>query len=311
MGNIRVRHIGLSLFIFLTALFFISLDAPATPEHAEKTGQGCQVCHISPEGGALTPRGLQYAASGYIWPPKGGYRAMGPIRKSIRFIVGYFHILAGFLWFGTIFYVHILLRPAYAAKGLPRGEVAVGLSTMAVVGITGVLLTISRIRGVDVLFDSPWGLLLSVKIALYLLMVSTALVAVGYIGPRLKKGTKREAVFPEEGVFDPVTLSAFDGKEGRAALVAFKDKVYDMTGLKLWRNGVHMKHLSGSDLTDALSKAPHGEEKLEGLKVAGAYDASRKPPRSPLQKVFYFIAYMNLFLVFAVLLVIAFWRWGI
>jgi predicted heme/steroid binding protein len=311
MRRFDIPHAGLWLFIILAAFLFMSPEAHATPEHSEKTGQGCQVCHITAEGGALTTRGLQYAASGYVWPPIGGYRVMGPIRKSIRFVVGYFHILAGFLWFGTIFYVHILLRPAYAAKGLPRGEVAVGLTTMAVVGVTGVLLTVSRIRSIGVLFESPWGLLLSVKIALYLVMVSTAIAAVGYIGPRLKRGMKRKAVLPEGGVFDPVTLSAFDGKEDRPAFVAVNDRVYDMTGLKLWRSGLHMKHHSGTDLTEALSKAPHGSEKLEGVRVAGEYDASRKPPRTPLQKAFYFIAYMNLFLVFAVLLVIAFWRWGI
>jgi predicted heme/steroid binding protein len=311
MRSIKVRHLSPSLLVLLVAVLFIPLQAHATPEHSEKTGQGCLVCHITAEGGALTERGLQYAASGYVWPPKGGYRVMGPIRKSIRFLVGYFHILAGFLWFGTIFYVHILLRPAYAAKGLPKGEVMVGLTTMAVVGITGVLLTVSRIRSIGVLFESPWGLLLSVKMALYLVMVSTALVAVGYIGPRLKRGMKKSAALPEGGVFDPVTLSAFDGMEGRPALVAVKDRVYEVTGLKLWRGGAHMKHHAGMDLTDALSKAPHGVEKLEGVKAAGSYDASRKPPKTPLQKVFYFIAYMNLFLVFAVLLVIAFWRWGI
>ena len=70
-------------------------------------------------------------------------------------------------------------------------------------------------------------------------------------------------------------------------------------------------HSSGHDLTDAISKAPHGEEKLKDLKVVGSYDASIKPPMTLAQKAFYFFAYMNLTLVFIVLFVIAFWRWGI
>jgi len=29
------------------------------------------------------------------------------------------------MWFGTILYVHLLLKPAYAARGLPRGVLLV------------------------------------------------------------------------------------------------------------------------------------------------------------------------------------------
>ena len=85
---------------------------------------------------------------------------------------------------------------------------------------------------------------------------------------------------------------------------AYRDKVFDMTKLKLWKNGTHMKHAAGHDLTDSLPRAPHGEEKLEGLTVVGKFDGSRKPPKTAVQKVFYFIA-------FCILIVIAYWRWGL
>jgi predicted heme/steroid binding protein len=104
---------------------------------------------------------------------------------------------------------------------------------------------------------------------------------------------------------------SFDGKDGEPAFVAYKGKVYDMNSLKLWTNGAHMKHQAGHDLTDALAKAPHGEEKLISLKVVGSYNASLKPPKTFAQKAFYFIAYMNLTIVFIVLFVIAYWRWGL
>lgn len=74
---------------------------------------------------------------------------------------------------------------------------------------------------------------------------------------------------------------------------------------------MHIKHLSGQDLSDALTKAPHGEEKLNGLQIVGTYDATLSPPKTFAQKAFYFIVYMNLALVFFVLFVIALWRWGI
>jgi len=258
----------------------------------------------------LSDTGLRFAASGYRWPPAGGYRILGPIRKNVRFLVGYAHILAGFLWFGTILYVHLLLRPAYASKGLPRGEMALGMVSMAVVGITGILLTISKIVSLDVLFQSPWGRWLTVKIILYGVMVSSAAVVVVFVGPRLKRGGAAAGI-PTSGVFDPATLSACDGCETRPAYVAYEGYVYDMGNLNLWKGGVHMKHRAGTDLTAALAKAPHGDEKLAGLPVVGRFDASKKPPLNTAQKAFYVIAYMNLALVFAVLFVIAYWRWGI
>lgn len=269
------------------------------------------ICHVNKEGGGqLTPKGLEFAASGYTWPPVGGYRVLGPIRKSVRLVIGLLHIVASFLWFGTILYVHIMLRPGYAARGLPKGEVALGLISMIVVGVSGILLTISRVRSIDVLYSSQWGKLLSVKIIFYIIMVSSALFTVFFVGPKLKKG-KIKAKIPDSKIFDPLTLLAFDGKGEAPAYIAFQGKVYDVSNLKLWKNGVHMKHQAGHDLTNSIAKAPHGEEKLEKLPVVGTYDATLNPPKTFAQKAFYFIAYMNLIIVFIVLFVIAYWRWGL
>jgi predicted heme/steroid binding protein len=306
--KVQIKQILFSVSFIL----FCFLPSPAwsTPDYAEETKQGCMICHIEEDGGDLNDEGLSFSASGYVWPPKGGYRVLGPVRKSVRFFLGIFHIVAGFMWFGTILYVHLILRPVYASRGLPKGEVALGMVSMFVVGITGILLTISKIRSIDVLFSSPWGITLSIKIIFYLIMILSALTVVLFIGPKLKKGLEIVADAKPE-IFDPETLSYFDGREGRQALIAFKDRVYDVTNLKLWKNGVHVKHSAGYDLTEMLTKAPHGEEKLENLIVAGKFDASRKPAKTPAQKAFYFIAYMNLAIVFCVLIVIAYWRWGL
>jgi len=225
-------------------------------------------------------------------------------------VIGLFHIVAAFIWFGAILYVHIMLRPAYAAHGLPKGEVVLGLVSMTTVGVTGVLLTVSRIKSLDILYLSPWGKLLSVKILVYIVMISSALFTVIFVGPKLRK-RKARAEIPGNRVFDPMTLAAFDGKSGVPAYIAHKGRVYDVSRLELWKNGLHMRHFAGRDLTDALRKAPHGEEKLEPLDVVGTYDATLKPSKTLAQKAFYFVAYMNLFLVFVVLAVLALWRWGL
>lgn len=305
-----LKRITASIALASALLVLSYSQSPAMPEYSAKTNQGCLACHTTNTGGGLNQTGLEYAASGYEWPPKGGMRLIGPLRKPVRFIIGFLHITASFLWFGTILYVHILLRPAYASKGLPRGEVMLGAISMAVVGITGALLTVSRIRGIEVLYETRWGAMLSVKIAIYIIMISTAAFVVAYLGPRLKAlRAAKKAEHPRDGVFGIETLSMFDGHDGRPAYIAFKGLVYDVTNLRLWKNGVHMKHASGADLSDALLKAPHGDEKLDGLKHIGTFDPESKPPLTAIQKAFYFIAYLNLGLVFAVLFVIALWRW--
>ncbi len=297
------------LIVLLVILLLIA-TSHATPEYSDRTEQGCKTCHTDPMTGRLSTLGLEYAASGYVWPPEGGYRVLGPIRRSVRLIIGAIHIIFAFIWFGTILYVHIILKPAYAARGLPRGEVSLGLFSMAMVGITGILLTVSRIKSISVLFRSPWGNLLLAKIILYIIMVMSALFVVFSVGPRLKRGEKASRI-PKDGRFDPLTLSGFDGKEGRPAFIAYSGRVYDVSNSRFWRNGVHMRHLAGQDLSGSLSKAPHGEEKLKGLPVVGSYDVSLRPPKTPAQKAFYIIAYANLALVFIVLFIIAWWRWGL
>jgi predicted heme/steroid binding protein len=292
-------------------LLSVTTAALATPEYAERTRQGCLTCHSDPMAGVLAETGLEFAASGYVWPPAGGYRVIGPIQRHVRLVVGLVHIVAAFIWFGTILYVHLMLKPAYAEKGLPRGEVLLGLVSMGAVGLTGILLTISRVQGLDVLLASPWGIVLCIKIGLYLVMISSAGFTVAFIGPRLRAARAGVAAVPPDGVFDPACLAAFDGQDGRPAYIAHAGVVYDVTALKLWTGGKHTRHLAGTDLTAAIGKAPHGTEKLDPLKRVGTFDPALKPRKTFAQKAFHLVAYMNLGIVFLVLITIAYWRWGI
>ena len=64
-------------------------------------------------------------------------------------------------------------------------------------------------------------------------------------------------------------LSKFNGKDGNPAYIAYKGKVYDVTGSSQWMDGDHLGHEAGQDLTMALDIAPHGEEVIEKMKVVG------------------------------------------
>ncbi len=70
--------------------------------------------------------------------------------------------------------------------------------------------------------------------------------------------------------FDVEEMEKGDGKEGKPVYVAHKGKVYDVTGSKLWKGGVHMKrHHGGKDLTTDIQAAPHDPSVLERYPQVG------------------------------------------
>ena len=300
-------------FFFLVSVVLIPLQSSATTEYARQTGFECKECHIQAIGGGpLTKAGEQFVADMKI---QGLYRPLTTMQKIIRFLIGYIHLLTAVAWFGTILYVHILLKPAYAAKGLPRGELILGWMSIIIMSVTGTLLTIARIPSWNVFYTTRFGILLSIKIILFLIMASTAVIVTFFIGPKLRKKLKEQRdkhTGADNKDFSIEALDAFDGKEGRPAYIAYKGAVYDVTPSKLWKDGSHLrKHSAGNDLTEILKTAPHGEEKILSMKRVGELKSADEATLRPFhERVFYFFAYMNLVFVFLIIFVIALMRWG-
>jgi predicted heme/steroid binding protein len=189
--------------------------------------------------------------------------------------------------------------------------VRLGLVSMAVMGVTGLILTHFRVSSLDMLLHTKFGILLLVKVALYLTMVLSALYVVTVIGPKLK-AKKREPGAPSpQGDMSSDDLAAYDGKEGRPAYFGFEGRIYDATASRLWKEGVHMgRHNAGQDLSAALKLAPHGSEKIAALPEVGRL-LPAGPGKAPLhERVFFFMAYMNLTMVFLIVLILALWRWS-
>ncbi len=293
--------------VYLLIMFSPSV-AFATPDYARQTGLACEQCHIEVIGGGpLTQAGKSFLADLKL---KGLYRPLTTGRQIVRLGIGYLHLMSAILWFGTILYVHLLLKPAYASKGLPKGELRLGWLSMIVVLITGVLLTVARVPSLEMFYSTRFGVLLSVKIFLYLVMLSSAIVVTLFIGPRLRKQKTLTASL-ESGVCTPEGLSQYDGRDNRLAYVAYKGTIYDVTKSRLWKHGSHvMKHSAGRDLTGLLETAPHGEDKILAMPVVGQLLATGEKVRRPFhERLFYFFAYMNLVLVFVITFIIALWRW--
>lgn len=74
----------------------------------------------------------------------------------------------------------------------------------------------------------------------------------------------------EQREYSGEALGECDGDGGKTALVAVDGIVYDVSGSRMWKGGLHMKrHRAGGDLTTDLAAAPHGKEMLERVPRVG------------------------------------------
>ncbi|MGE5189339.1 MAG: CopD family protein [Gemmatimonadota bacterium] len=300
--------VALAALLAAAGVAFVAVPARATEAFAERTGKACGECHVDPSGGGpLTAEGESFRQELSAGVPMS---RPAPGRRLARFVAGFLHLSVAVLWFGTILYVHLLLKPAYAARGLPRGELVVGWVSIILIAVTGAVLAFLRLPSLRALFHTRFGILLTVKIALFLVMAATAVVVTFVIGPRLKR--RRPAADTPTGDMTAGDLSRFDGKEGRPAYFAYGGVIYDATASRMWKGGSHVgKHVAGFDLTDALALAPHGADRIVPLPVVGRLVPAEAPPGRPFhEKAFYLMTYLNLGLVFAILLVISLWRWA-
>jgi predicted heme/steroid binding protein len=304
----KVLQVGLAVSVSL----WLAAICHATEEYANDTNLDCASCHLASSGGGeLTPAGESFMAFIELAPEVDAAPPASPSVRLLRLAAGYVHVFTAVFWFGTILYVHIVLKPSYAAKGLPRGEVKVGLVSMAIMGVTGAVLTTLRVPSPALLLETRFGVLLVIKIAIYLAMVTSALVVVLVIGPRLRRKTVAAGDGAPAGTFTAEQLAAFDGTAGSKAYVAYNGGIYDVTASGAWQQGSHFaKHQAGTDLTSMIAQAPHNEEWILGMPRVGDLVLTSTPAKpSPAKRLFLFMTYFNLVNVTLVILILVLWRW--
>ncbi len=301
-------------FFSLVVFTFIPTAAWAKEEYARRTGQGCIFCHQESTGGPLKTAGFAYIRNGYRFPISSSVlekaeRLQQPWHKTLRFIIGYLHLLAAVIFFGAIFYIHIFVRPTRLSGGIPKAERMLGLSCMGLLTLTGIYLTWARMDRWEQFWDNTFGLMLAIKIALFILMIAIAMVAIIFVHRKMKAEIQPPSS-PE--TITRENLSRFDGAEGRPAYFVHAGQLYDASQSPKWKAGRHFgKHTAGADLTEALKGAPHGVEVLERIRHLGpmATGASGPEKLTPARKTFVVLAYINLALIFLILACISVWRW--
>lgn len=76
-------------------------------------------------------------------------------------------------------------------------------------------------------------------------------------------------------VFTAEDLSKYTGKDGNPAYVAYEGKVYDVSNIPAWKNGIHQNQFeAGKDYTDILNnQAPHSPDNLtKNAPIVGLYE---------------------------------------
>jgi predicted heme/steroid binding protein len=312
-----LKTIMIKRFIIITVLILLLLPTCAlwaTDQYARETGKGCIFCHTESTGGQLKTVGFAFIRNGYHYPIPArildkAEALQTPVRKTLRFMIGYLHLLAGVIFFGAIFYIHIFIRPTRLTGGIPKAERILGVSCMIVLSLTGLYLTWVRIDRWEQFFDNTFGLMLLIKIGLFTLMVAIGLTAITIVHRRM--GREAQTPMPA-GAISRSNVGRFDGTNGKPAYFIHQEDVYDVTASPKWKAGRHFgKHAAGSDLTEALAGAPHGTEVFERIQHVGRVAASDEKiaPSGSAQKVFVWMAYTNLVIIFLILICISVWRW--
>jgi predicted heme/steroid binding protein/uncharacterized membrane protein len=311
-------------FRFLLIAIFLGLfPSPlmGTEQYAAHTGKDCQFCHEAPWGGPdLTLFGKAFQRGGHRYPiPLEAFQIRSWPRKILSLLMRYFHIVAGLIWFGTIFYVHIFVMPKALALGLPKATRAVGWVCFITVGLTGSFLAIERIKDFSQLWTTQFGVILSIKTILYLLMVGIAVLTTTFIHKRLQRESRKQEVKGLDAHFLTHTdlLSSYSGTGDQPTYIAVGDDVYDVSESSLWSGGMHMgQHLAGRDLTNGLAPAPHGPEVLDTFRKVGklwrgAGTASLNALWGTFTfKTFLFLARSVLVITSLIILCVALWRSG-
>ncbi|MBN1687113.1 MAG: hypothetical protein JW852_10685, partial [Spirochaetales bacterium] len=139
-----------SALFFVVFLFLSAGIVFGTPEYADQTEKTCAFCHDGANGGPLNHVGVAFVRNGYSYPiPERildkSIALSGTFHKTLRLIIGIIHLVTIGILVGSIFYIHIVVKPWQLKSGVPGGEKRLGLTCLILIAATGIYLTWYRI----------------------------------------------------------------------------------------------------------------------------------------------------------------------
>ncbi|MFZ4860581.1 cytochrome b5 domain-containing protein [Sphingobacterium sp. Mn56C] len=78
--------------------------------------------------------------------------------------------------------------------------------------------------------------------------------------------TKNTAALPE---YSKSQLALRNGQDRPQICVSYQGLIYDVTGSRLWKKGMHYEHWAGQDLTAELNDAPHNADVFAKFELIG------------------------------------------
>jgi predicted heme/steroid binding protein len=265
----------------------------------------------------LTAYGEAFRTGEFRFPiPQEAFGERPLHKKLVRLILLYLHLAAGVVWFGTMFYVHIIIKPQTFTQGLPKAELGLGWVCILVVSLTGAVLSLSRVLDFSQLYTTKFGVILSAKIILFLMLLTIAVLTTFVVQRRLMQKVRQNKADENrpKTLLSHTELLSFNGRDGQPSYVAVGGQVYDLSDSPSWEEGRHMgQHFAGGDLSEALLDAPHGRDVLTQFKRVGRIwetPVTREPPIRSVRGLFLFLARSALVISFLILFCVVLWRWG-
>ena len=284
ISHMKTIHWIATVAALLAFAPLLAEEARATQIFADQTVKNCDYCHVGrPDNLEFTADGNLFVQNYYQLPgaangrPKSGLRAA--LEWHLRRLLLAVHAAAAVALAGAAIFLGFVPRPL-AREGLPPTERKFIWTSMGIAIVCGALLVpFVYVPGND-FWHSTYGAYLALKIVLTNLLM--LLVTARLIVARQTAGPRKEAEillalpdFSRFKAFSPGDLKHFNGRKGRRSLIAFKGKVYDVTGARHWNDGLHFnKHTAGADMTGEIAGAPHGEGVLQAAKEVGTYNSA-------------------------------------
>ncbi|MEA4847170.1 MAG: cytochrome b5 domain-containing protein, partial [Clostridiaceae bacterium] len=150
-------------------------------------------------------------------------------------------------------FLHFVLQ--FLRFGLSISGVIAGILLMAQAAL-GAYASIKKKprKGTWFIAHRSIAVLLILGIALHLLIPSV--ISLSSLSPA--NGSNTAAA--ESKVFTLEELAKYNGQDGQPAYIAYKGTVYDVSSVPQWKNGTHNGEKAGTDVTNDISKSPHGEK---------------------------------------------------